>query len=43
MALSAQRGHPIRLVDGQRVGAHLGVEESWRHDVDSGKLSPFTG
>lgn len=42
MALSAENRHPIRLIERQWAGSHLGIEEAWRDDIDSGKLAPLS-
>lgn len=43
VALATERSHAVGLVDGGWAGAHLGVEEARRHDVDAGKLAPLAG
>ena len=42
MALSPQHRHSVRLILDLGCGAQLGVEETRRDDVDSGKVSPLS-
>lgn len=41
MALAAQDGQAVGLVEGGGAGAHLGVEEAGGHNVDAGELAPL--
>jgi len=41
-ALPPQWRHAVRFIDDLWRSAHLGVEETRRHDVDASKLSPLS-
>lgn len=41
VALAADDGHAIGLVDGERAGAHLGVEKSGGDNVDAREVPPL--
>lgn len=43
MPLPPQHGHPVRLVERERAGPHLGVEEAGGDDVDAGEVPPLAG